>query len=59
MIDKRFEQYYDIIFSVFIGIVLVLVLNNFYDCPRTIIVDDTNPVSENFRQCHPITGNLW
>lgn len=40
MIDKRLEPYYDIIFSIFIGIILIIVLYSFYECPRTITIVD-------------------
>jgi hypothetical protein len=43
MIDKNLEPLYDILFSIFIGIVLVLALYNLYDNPRTITITDSNP----------------
>lgn len=42
MIDKRFEQYYDVFFSIFIGIVIILISYNLYDSPRTITFTDTD-----------------
>lgn len=36
MIDKRFEPYYDILFSIFIGIFIVIAITNMYECPVTI-----------------------
>lgn len=56
MIDKRFEQYYDILISIFIGSILVLLLNACYDSPRTIMIKDTN--DEHFKDIRPRCGSL-
>ncbi len=40
MIDKTIEIYYDIMLSIFLGIVLILILNSFYDSPRVIIINN-------------------
>lgn len=42
MIDQITERYYDIMLSIFMGIVLILILNSFYDSPRVIIIDKNN-----------------
>jgi hypothetical protein len=41
MINKNLEVYYDRILSVFIGIVLVLIIHNLYNSPRTIVINST------------------
>lgn len=47
MIDKNLEPYYDILFSVFIGVVIILLLHNLYDSPRIVVViPDVQDVSE-------------
>ena len=48
MIDKRIEPYYDIMISIFLGVVLVLTINTLYESPRTIIVfSDVNKYLHN------------
>lgn len=42
MIDKNLEPYYDIIFSIFLGVVLILSLYAIYDCPRIVIIEEQN-----------------
>jgi hypothetical protein len=42
MIDKVLEPYYDIILSIFFGIMIILILHNMYDSPRIIIIDQTS-----------------
>ena len=41
MIDKNLEKYYDKLLSIFIGVVIVLVIHNLYDYPRTIVIKST------------------
>jgi hypothetical protein len=38
MIDKKLEPYYDILFSIFIGIIIILLIHNIYDSPRSVII---------------------
>lgn len=38
MIDKKLEPYYDILFSIFLGVVIILLLHNIYDSPRSVVV---------------------
>ena len=40
MIDQELKPYYDILLSIFLGIIIVLLLHYSYDYPRTIIIDD-------------------
>lgn len=40
MIDKKIEEYYDTLFSVILGVVVVTIIYSFYDCPKTIIVEN-------------------
>ena len=40
MIDQELKPYYDILLSIFLGIMIVLFLHNSYDYPRIIIIDD-------------------
>jgi hypothetical protein len=42
MIDNTLKPYYDKILSVFIGVVLVLIVHNLYDYPRTIMISSLN-----------------
>lgn len=42
MIDKNLEPYYDKLLSIFIGVVLVLIIHNLYDVPRTIVINSTD-----------------
>lgn len=44
MIDKNLEPYYDILFSVFMGIVIILILNSLYDAPRTVTLENSEPI---------------
>lgn len=44
MIDKNMEPYYDILLSIFMGIFLILLFHNIYDCPRTIIFNSNIPL---------------
>ena len=37
MIDKKLEPYYDILFNIFLGIVIILLLNSLYDSPRSVV----------------------
>lgn len=37
MIDKKLGPYYDILFSIFFGIVIILLLHYMYDSPRSVI----------------------
>jgi hypothetical protein len=46
MIDKNLEGYYDIMLSIFIGVVFILVLNSFYDTPRVIIINDDKSINQ-------------
>lgn len=41
MIDKKLEPYYDALFSIFLGVIIVLFLHNMYDSPRSIVLDST------------------
>jgi polyribonucleotide nucleotidyltransferase len=53
MIDQNIKPYYDKMFSVFIGIVLVLIIHNLYDSPRTVIlISDT--YKKNRSKCNGI-----
>lgn len=56
MIDKKLEPYYDILFSLFLGIIIILFLYSFYDSPRTLIfVSDDKELFNNIKQpCHDI-----
>ncbi len=38
MIDKRLEPYYDIMISIFLGVILVLSINMLYDSPRSFVI---------------------
>lgn len=38
MIDKQLEPYYDIMFSIFCGIIFIMLIHNIYNLPRTIVV---------------------
>ena len=38
MIDKRIEPYYDMMISIFLGVILVLAINMLYDSPRSVVV---------------------
>ncbi len=38
MIDKRLEPYYDIMISIFLGVILILSINMLYDSPRTFVI---------------------
>jgi len=46
MIDKTMEPYYDIILSIFIGMICVLILHYLYDMPRIIVVKDENRIQK-------------
>lgn len=53
MIDQYIKPYYDKMFSVFIGVVLVLIIHNLYDSPRTVIlISDT--YKKNRSKCNGI-----
>ena len=51
MIDKNMEPYYDIILSIFIGIIFILVLNSLYDMPRIIVINQTKHNNKLKAQC--------
>ncbi len=51
MIDKRFEPYYDIILSIFIGMITVILIYYVYNQPR-IITFEASP-SEHFTNRKP------
>ena len=38
MIDKSKENLYNIIFSLFLGVLVVIIINNFFESPRIIEV---------------------
>lgn len=38
MIDKKLEPTYDILLSIFLGIVIIFLLYNMYDSPRSVVV---------------------
>lgn len=38
MIDKSKENLYNIIFSLFLGVLVVIIINNFFESPRVIEV---------------------
>lgn len=41
MIDKKMEPYYDIMMSIFLGFIVVYLINKLYNCPIIITyVDD-------------------
>jgi hypothetical protein len=42
MIDKKFEPYYDILLSVFLGVIIIIILHNMYESPRIIVIEDDN-----------------
>lgn len=42
MIDPDTEHIYDIILSIFLGIMIVLIMNSLYDEQRSIIVTSKN-----------------
>ena len=52
MINKNLEPYYDKLLSVFIGIVLVIVIHNLYDSPRTIVLTSTEKYKN--KKCNKI-----
>lgn len=56
MIDKKLEPYYDILFNLFLGIVIILLIYNFYESPRTLIfVSDNKELFNNIKlPCHDI-----
>ena len=51
MIDKTMEPYYDILINIFMGIIIVLILNSLYDQPRTILVKKNEPFTNTSKQC--------
>lgn len=56
MIDKKMEPYYDILFSIFIGFVLIYILYVLYDSPRVVYLesDDEEHFNGSFRPCNQI-----
>jgi len=36
MIDKKLENYYNIMISIFLGVLIIIITNMLYDRPRTI-----------------------
>jgi hypothetical protein len=54
MINKKIEPYYNIAISIFLGILVVLILHNFYDYPRTIIVNSDKQNVTLKKSCHDI-----
>ena len=51
MIDKKLEPYYDIILSIFIGVLIVVLIYFVYNQPR-IVTFDASP-SEHFSNRQP------
>lgn len=56
MIDKKLEPYYDIMLNIFLGIIIILLLYNLYDSPRSvIIVSDDKEMFDNVKiPCHDL-----
>lgn len=40
MIDKNLEPYYDILISIFLGVMVMLIMYNMYECPRIVIIEE-------------------
>jgi len=38
MIDKKLESYYNVLLSIFFGIILIFFLHNLYEMPRSIVI---------------------
>tara|TARA_Y100000780_G_C13299848_1_gene269717 strand:- start:245 stop:427 length:183 start_codon:yes stop_codon:yes gene_type:complete len=57
MIDPELEHKYDIIFSIFIGIIICIVIYSLFENPRTIIVEDNNETFITNKQ-NKCDGNL-
>lgn len=59
MIDKKMEPYYNILISIFLGVVLIIAIHCMYDSPRTIVVVSDHENFENLnnnigRMCHDL-----
>lgn len=52
MIDKSIEPYYDIMLNVFLAFVLIIIIHNFYDCPRTIVLEINEPFANIKKPCN-------
>jgi hypothetical protein len=39
MIDPEIEPYYDIMISCFIGFVMIIIINSFFESPRIVEID--------------------
>ena len=50
MIDKNLEVYYDKILSIFIGVVIVLIIHNLYDSPRSIVIKSTDKYKKKYNK---------
>lgn len=51
MIDKKMEPYYDIMMSIFLGFIIVYLINKLYNCPRIVTyVEDTVTNTEVYKQ---------
>lgn len=55
MIDKKMEPYYDIMISIFIGIILILFLHNMYESPRIIIIEKDSDKFKKSHQCSDLS----
>jgi hypothetical protein len=38
MIDRRIEPYYDVMLSMFLGVILVLIINMMYDSHQSVVI---------------------
>lgn len=55
MIDRKMEKYYDVMLSIFLGIMFIVILNQFYTFPRIITV--TTKTTEPFENKNIIDKN--
>lgn len=39
MLNKEIEYYYDVILNIFLGIIIIIILYNFYDAPRVVVFE--------------------
>jgi hypothetical protein len=55
MIDKICEPYYDIMISIFFGVMIIIIINQLYDQPRTVeIYRDDQKNLHNEKTCWKI-----
>lgn len=46
MIDKQMESYYDIMLSIFAGVILIIMLDQFFEKPYMIVKESDHSSSE-------------